>query len=349
MQPSFVLSQLPGALLPWYHQYKRDLPWRADQEPYHIWISEIMLQQTRVEAVKGYYARFLHALPTIDALAQCEDDVLHKLWEGLGYYSRARCLKKAALVIENEYAGKLPEEAKTLEKLPGIGPYTAGAIASICFGKPAPAIDGNVLRVITRLLGDFSDIMQGTTKKKFTELLSAVYPIGKEAGILTQSIMELGEAVCIPNGEAKCALCPLASICTAKREGLIDSLPVKTPKKARRIEKKTVFLLSCRGRYALRKRPENGLLAGLWELPSTEGHLSEEEASEMLTMHSLTPVSLRTLGEAKHIFTHIEWHMQGYEVECAEETSDFLWKSAEEIKAHFAIPTAFRGYTKYIE
>ena len=349
MNQTKKLEQIKKPLLSWYSGHKRALPWRDDPSPYHVWISEIMLQQTRIEAVIPYYKRFLAELPDVAALACADDDKLMKLWEGLGYYSRARNLKKAALEIMERHGGKLPESATELKKLSGIGDYTAGAIASISFGKPEPAVDGNVLRVIMRYLGRTDDISLQTTKKQTAEALRAIYPEGEDAKNLTQAIMELGEAVCIPNGEPKCASCPLADLCKAKNEDLTGAIPVKSPKKPRKQEKKTVFLLSCRGKYAVCKRPAAGLLAKLWEFPNTETQLTEEEALTHLQALGLSPLGITPCGDAVHIFTHIEWHMKGYAAECAVPSPQFVWQSAEDILEHYAIPSAFRVYTEYIK
>jgi A/G-specific adenine glycosylase len=343
------LNQIKPLLLSWYRKHKRSLPWRDDPSPYHVWISEIMLQQTRIEAVIPYYKRFLEELPDVASLAAADDDKLMKLWEGLGYYSRARNLKRAAIEMMERHGGRLPESAEELRKLPGIGDYTAGAVASISFGKPEPAVDGNVLRVIMRYLGKTDDIALQTTKKETAAALREIYPEGEDAKSLTQAIMELGESVCIPNGEPKCALCPLAEICRAKKEGLTDTIPVKSPKKPRKQEKKTVFLLTCRGKYAVRKRPATGLLAKLWEFPNVTGDLAEEEALAHLRACGLSPISITPSGDAVHIFTHIEWHMTGYTAECAVPTEDLVWESAEEILARYAIPSAFRAYTDYMK
>ncbi len=349
MQYTEQLSEIRSPLIAWYKAHHRALPWRDEPTPYHIWISEIMLQQTRIEAVIPYYHRFLAALPDVRALASVDDDKLMKLWEGLGYYSRARNLKKAALQIMDSHQGELPEEAAELEKLAGIGAYTAGAIASIAFGKPTPAVDGNVLRVITRVLGCFEDISLPATKKLIEAELAAVYPEGEAAKHFTQGIMELGEALCIPNGEPKCHACPLQSLCKAHKESLTDSIPVKTPKKARKIENRTVLLLSCRGNYAISRRPETGLLARLWEFPNFDGHMSEEALLACLNDRAITPISIREIGDAIHIFTHVEWHMKGFAAECTAESPLFSWHSAEEIRNRFAIPTAFRAYAKQLE
>ncbi len=349
MDKNKLLQELIPLLLTWYRTHRRALPWREEPTPYHVWLSEVMLQQTRIEAVIPYYERFLRELPSVRDLAACPDDKLMKLWEGLGYYSRARNLKKAAIAIMEEHDGELPSTAAALRKLSGIGDYTAGAIASIAFGEGEPAVDGNVLRVLMRLFGSYDDILAQSTKKATADALRAVYPKGEDAKNLTEAIMELGEVICIPNGEAKCSLCPLAEICTAKREGLIGELPYKSPKKGRKIEEKTVFLLSSREFYAIRKRKNAGLLAGLWELPNTEGTLSEEEVWEYLRAMGLVPISVSPLGEATHIFTHMEWHMTGYAVECLMPEGDFLWRSGADICENYAIPTAFRAYAKRIE
>ncbi len=329
----------------WYREHRRSLPWRDDPTPYHVWLSEIMLQQTRIEAVIPYYHRFLDAVPDIRALAQIEDDELMKLWEGLGYYSRARNLKKAAIRLTEKYGAALPGTAAELRTLPGIGDYTAGAVASIAFGEPEPAVDGNVLRVLTRVLAYAEDITLPATKKTIIQELRAVYPRGKTAGELTQALMELGEAVCIPNGAPKCDRCPLRPHCLAQKEGLTATLPVKSPKKARRQERKTVLLLSCRERFAIRKRPKTGLLSSLWELPNFDGHLSQEQVASALCEMGIEPISVRPCGDAVHVFTHVEWHMTGYAIECAVPSPHFIWESTDEILARYAIPKAFSAYT----
>lgn len=342
------LTQMVPLIIEWYETHKRTLPWRENPTPYHVWISEIMLQQTRIEAVIPYYERFLKEIPDIQALAEVPDDKLMKLWEGLGYYSRARNLKKAAMEIISRFGGNLPEDAASLRSLSGIGDYTAGAIASICFGKAEPAVDGNVLRVIMRYLGKYDDIALQSTKKSVAEALRTIYPHGKDAKNLTQGIMELGESVCIPNGEAKCDRCPLSRHCVANQEHLKDSLPVKTAKKPRKTEEKTVFLLSCRGKYAICQRPDSGLLAKLWEFPNAKGKLSEEEALSYLQGMALSPFHLKPSTDAIHIFTHIEWHMTGYEAECLYPSDAFVWKTPKEIVEEYAIPSAFRAYSEYM-
>ncbi|MBQ8310160.1 MAG: A/G-specific adenine glycosylase [Clostridia bacterium] len=340
------------ALLAWYRANRRALPWRETTDPYRIWLSEIMLQQTRVEAVKPYYARFLEAAPTVADLAALDEARLMKLWEGLGYYSRARNLQKAARIVVEQYGGRMPDSYENLLKLPGIGEYTAGAIASIAFGICVPAVDGNVLRVLSRVAGSYEDIAEQATKSAFRDALAEVVPT--DAGDFTQAMIELGATVCVPNGEARCGVCPMVSVCEAKRRGLTDELPVRAAKKARRIEKKTVLLIRDGDRTALHKRPDKGLLAGLYELPNTEGHLGEDEVLSYIRSIGFEPLRLARLEDAKHIFTHIEWHMIAYDVRITPEfdgyhgASGMLLVPNDEMRESFAIPSAFSAYTKYL-
>ena len=347
METSENLSLLPQLLLPWYKNHHRDLPWRQDREPYHIWLSEIMLQQTRVEAVKGYYARFLTALPTVEALSQCDDDALHKLWEGLGYYSRVRNLKKAACVIMEDYGGVFPREHAQVLSLPGIGDYTAGAICSIAFNQKTPAVDGNVLRLLSRLTDDDSPIDQPATKKKVTALLAELYP--EEAGTFTQALMELGATLCGPNRKPECESCPCREICLGRLHGTAEALPVKAPKKQRRQEDRTVFILSCDGCYALQKRPKTGLLADLWQFPNVEGDLTLEQALAHTEELGLHPREILREVHRKHIFTHIQWNMRGIYLEVGTKIPEFQWFTEEEIRTQAALPTAFRQFWEETE
>ncbi len=352
MDESIISDEDIDRLLQWYEQNKRDLPWRRTRDPYRIWISEIMLQQTRVEAVKPYYTRFLEAFPTVEALANAPDEKLMKLWEGLGYYSRARNLKKAANTVVEVYGGRMPADERLLRGLCGIGDYTAGAIASIAFNIQAPAVDGNVLRVITRFTGSFDDIAKPETKKQMREALRCVIPA--DAGSFTQALIELGATVCVPNGDARCELCPLASSCVAALKGLCDVLPVKAGKKPRRIENKTVLLIRDGSRTALHKRAEKGLLAGLYELPNLEGHLSEEELPQVIRSLGFEPLRVQRIEDSKHIFTHIEWHMIAYTVQITAEFDEYHDRSGmllvenSELRERYAIPSAFSAYTRYL-
>lgn len=339
------LGQIPRPLIQWYRKNARVLPWRENPVPYAVWISEIMLQQTRVEAVKEYFARFLTTLPTIAHLAEAEDEVLLKLWEGLGYYSRVRNLKKAARQVMEEFGGNLPADYGRLLTLPGIGRYTAGAIASIAFGLDVPAVDGNVIRVIARYLAWEGDSSSEGFKRDLEEALLPHLPAG-QCGDFNQALMELGATVCLPNGMPKCDSCPLRGECAAHLQQNEMAYPVKTLKKARRIEKRTIFVVTYEGKYGLHRRDTEGLLAGMWELPGEEGHLSPEEATAFLQRRGVSLQSLQPLPAAVHIFSHVEWRMIGYRAEIKKIPSkgDWEWFSAEEIDGEIALPSAFRGY-----
>ncbi len=337
-----LLAAAPRLLLPWFKENARDLPWRADRDPYHVWISEIMLQQTRVEAVKGYYARFLTALPDVARLADASSELLSKLWEGLGYYSRVRSLQKAAREIMTRFGGIFPTEYADIRALPGIGDYTAGAIASICFGQPTPAVDGNVLRVVSRLTGDARCVDEEATKRAVRAALSEIYPKDR-CGDFTQALMELGATVCVPAGAPGCAVCPLRGVCRSSGGGWKD-LPVRKAKKPRRQELLTVFLLRCGERTAVRKRAEAGLLAGLWEFPNAPGHLSPEAAVAQAEKWGVRPRELVLSLGRKHIFTHVEWDMRCYLLRCGETPDRFLWADRETLAGEIALPTAFRMF-----
>jgi len=321
------------ALLRWYDQNKRDLPWRDCPDAYRTWVSEIMLQQTRAEAVRGYFTRFVNALPTVNDLANVDDDYLMKLWEGLGYYTRARNLKRAAQIIVREHSGVIPSDPEQLLKLPGIGLYTAGAVASIAYGVPVPAVDGNVLRVHARLTADPADIALDRTRRDVCARLLRVMPKDRP-GDFNQAMMELGARRCLPNGSPNCAACPLADDCLAHAQGLASQLPVKSPKKPRRIEQRRLLILRFEDKLALRRRPPKGLLAGLWELP------------EAFDLPPGLVLSRQPAGQAMHIFTHIEWHMTAERVIlCAAlEGHDLAWVTQEELERDYALPSAFAGF-----
>ena len=342
-----ILAKLPGALLPWYEENKRDLPWRQDKKPYHIWLSEIMLQQTRVEAVKGYYARFLQALPTVESLANADDELLHKLWEGLGYYSRVRNLKKAAQQIMACHNGVFPQNHKDVLALPGIGDYTAGAICSIAFEQPTPAVDGNVLRVVARLTNDATPIDLPAYKKMVQADLAKIYPA--QAGAFTQALMELGATVCGPNRKPDCGVCPCRNFCIGRQRNTAESLPVKNPKKDRRIEEMTVFIMHCQGKYALCKRPDSGLLAGLWEFPHVPGKMEIADAICKVEQMGVQVQDIVRQVEKKHIFTHIEWRMCGVYMDVKNRPDAFAWLTREQIDKEVALPTAFRQFWEEID
>lgn len=341
-------TQAVDALLLWYRAYARDLPWRRDITPYRVWLSEIMLQQTRVEAVKPYFHRFLQTFPDIPSLASADDTVLLKLWEGLGYYSRARNLKKAAVQVMERYGGKLPADYVELQKLQGIGSYTAGAIASIAFGIPAPAVDGNVLRVLSRLSGCYADITLPQTKRGAEQTVLQMCP-KDAAGDFTQAMIELGATVCVPNGEAKCNACPLRRYCKAYQSDTVDRLPVRAQKKSRRVEHRTVLLLREHDRYMIRRRPAKGLLAGLYEFPNELGTLTRDQAIEFARENGFQPLHTELLPNATHIFTHVEWHMNAYLMTgYFENKENRIMATAGEMAKTYAIPSAFSAYTKLI-
>ena len=333
---------LPERLLPWFAAHARDLPWRQDKDPYHIWLSEIMLQQTRVEAVKGYYQRFLQHLPDIAALAAAPEDLLLKLWEGLGYYSRVRNLQKAAKIIVEQHHGVFPSDYQAIRALPGIGDYTAGAIAAICFDAPTPAVDGNVLRVISRITENFNNILSPAVKKQMTAHLAAVYPQGERAYTFNQSLMELGATVCLPNGAPKCDGCPMQDCCLAYKNGSWTMLPRKEAKKKRRLEQKTVFVLYCDTDTAVQKRPDSGLLASLWQFPNVEGLLDTQQALNQAQIWGVKPVSIEKVVPGKHIFTHVEWHMRCYYLRCESRNDLFVWADQAAMEKQIALPTAFK-------
>lgn len=341
------LRAINGPLLCWYRENARDLPWRKDQDAYHVWISEIMLQQTRVEAVKPYYLRFMEAFPDVAALAGAEDDLLLKLWEGLGYYSRARNLKKAAIRIRDEYGGKLPASREALLSLPGIGSYTAGAIASIAFNLPVPAVDGNVLRVLSRFFGSFRDVGLAGTKSYFEKLLSETMD-ATAPGLYNQGLFEVGALVCIPRGEPRCDSCPIAWLCRARMEGSWAALPVKAAKKPRRVEEKTILVITNGSQVAIRRRPKRGLLASLYEFPGIDGRVSDaHDAAAASGVPGEEIVSVEALGEARHVFSHVEWHMTGYHIRVKGQIPDrYIAADIDELEARYPVPSAFAAYRK---
>lgn len=356
------LENMVEPLVDWYEQNQRILPWRENTEPYRVWVSEIMLQQTRVDTVLDYYRRFLEKLPDVQALAAVDEETLMKLWEGLGYYSRVKNMQKAAKVICNQYGGKFPSDYDAILSLPGIGVYTAGAICSIAFEKPAAAVDGNVLRVITRLTACSRDIADTAFRSAVADALEKIYPKGK-CGAFTQSLMELGAVICVPNGAPRCLVCPLFKCCCACQSATQMDYPVKKPKAPRKKEIWTVLLLSCKEFIAVRKRPEGGLLGGMWEFPNVPGVLTEEQLQEWLILHGIVkddtaqPCVLKKKVK-KHIFTHMEWEMHSYEVACGNMPQmaqaqheqigrpSLVWVRRSQLQAEIALPTAFRKLIK---
>ncbi len=348
------LQAMEAPLLAWYQSRARVLPWRKNRDPYRIWVSEIMLQQTRVEAVKPYFERFMEAFPSVRQLAEADDDRLMKMWEGLGYYSRARNLKAAARIIVEKYGGCLPASFAELKDLPGIGSYTAGAVASIAYGLPVPAVDGNVLRVVSRILGDREDIKKTSVKTRMERELGQVIP-KDEPGNYNQALFEVGALVCVPGGEPKCGECPLHELCLSGKNGWWREIPVKSAPRPRRVEERTVFLIEREDKVLIRRRPPKGLLASLYELPSVPGHMEREEALEFLGVEPCMVIAAKELPSSRHVFSHVEWHMVGCLVVLEREASvpdvfpgAFL-ADKKALKREYALPSAFSAYKRFAE
>lgn len=337
------LMKISKPIVEWYRKEEKNLPWKQDKEPYHIWISEIMLQQTRIEAVKNYYTRFMQELPTVYDLANIEEEKLLKLWEGLGYYSRARNLKKAANMIVNEYNGTIPKKYEELIKLPGIGEYTAGAIASISANERVTAVDGNVLRVISRIIGNRDNVLLPETKKKITKIVQEILP--EESGDFNEGIMEIGEKICLPNGIPLCECCPIREFCYARENDLTAEIPVRVKDTKRKIENKIVFVIKTKeGKIAIRKRENKGLLAGMYELPNVEDTKESKIVEEVIQNWNLRIIENVKGKDKKHIFTHIEWRMKYYMIIVEEENTEFIWVSEEQLNQEYALPTAFSKF-----
>lgn len=328
------------ALMEWYRQNKRDLPWRRDKDPYHVWVSEIMLQQTRVEAVRDYYARFMKALPDVKALAEADEQTLLKLWQGLGYYNRVRNMHKAAVTVCQQYGGVFPGDYEGLRQLSGIGEYTAGAIASICFDAQVAAVDGNVLRVYSRLREDDGDIKSQAMKKRAGAYLQKLYP-EKNCGDFTQGLIELGALVCIPAGAPRCDVCPVTDYCGARENHTAAAYPVKQEKKQRKKIQKTVFVLQCGGRLAVERRPDKGLLAGLYQFPNVDAAMDAAAAVRQAEDWGVQPRDLLRRVEYTHVFTHVEWEMTAYYFTAEREAEAFLWAGWDQLAEEIPLPAAF--------
>jgi len=339
------LREIAPLLLDWYAENKRSLPWRKNRDPYAIWVSEIMLQQTRVSAALPYYLRFIEALPTVKSLATAEESELLKLWEGLGYYSRVRNMQKAAKEICEKHNGNFPKIYEDILALPGIGEYTAGAIASIAFEQPVAAVDGNVLRVISRILNSFEDISLPQCKKNVKIALEEIYPQNR-AGDFTQSLMELGALICLPGKAVQCDWCPLSHICLAHTAGTAEQLPVKAPKKTKNLQEKTLLILTCDNKYALCKREEKGVLQGFFAFPMVDGYKKRQELPEILSNMGIQAEEITPWLQNRHVFTHIIWEMQSFFIRCESCDSTFRWETKEEIQAKISIPSAFQPFLK---
>ena len=340
------MEQMNLYLLNWYQQNKRDLPWRKDQNPYHVWISEIMLQQTRIEAVIGYYDRFIKRLPSIQDLAQINDDELLKLWEGLGYYTRARNLKKAAIMIMEEYDGIFPNTFEQIMSLPGIGEYTASAIGSICFSLKEVTIDGNVLRVYMRLQNCYDNVDDLKIRRKVRNELQKIMP--EEAGDFNQALMELGETICLPNGIPKCSECPLKNFCKSYQNDTYLELPIKNKKKDKKEEKYTILLFYYKSQFVLEKRKESGVLQNLWQFPNIQGHLTKKQLENYLKENKIKFLKVKKSVSYTHIFTHKRWNMISYMVELDKNDYNMNWNDLKTLKEK-AIPTAFMPFLKELK
>lgn len=326
-------------LLAWYDRCARTLPWRGERDPYRIWLSEIMLQQTQAETVKGYYARFLERFPDVAALARADEREVLKLWEGLGYYSRARNLHAAARIVVEDLDGAFPPNAEGLRKLPGIGPYAANAIASIAYGEPAPALDGNQARVLSRLLA-WEDVLKTpfNLHGPAQELISRDRP-----GDYNQALMDLGATVCTPKSP-QCDGCPVAGHCRAFGEDAVLEYPRKPAPVAKKQQDWTILLMMNKNRKLLVRQRPKGLLGGLYEFVSVEGHHCEAELAGVLSKRGFDGVRLiRSLPESKHVFTHLVWRMQGWLAECDGAPEGYIPVDCERLNA-LPFPSALRVY-----
>lgn len=349
------VKQFQEDLMNWYEKEARDLPWRRESSPYGIWVSEMMLQQTRVETVIPYYNRFMKAFPDVFDLALGEEDQLLKLWQGLGYYARARNLKKGAEMVVKNYQGKIPEDRDELMKIPGIGPYMSSAIASMAFQKPVASLDGNLYRVLARIFL-WEEEIKGVHSRRVLADLAENLLCRERPGDFNQAMMDLGATICIPNGAPLCGQCPVSVHCQAYREEKTDSIPVKTVKKPRKILDKTVFLVRYPNHVVLRKRPNQGLLASLWEFPNVDGHLSWKQAQHFLKLGGIMSLDFHEIGDSKHIFSHIEWRMKGYEIVLNDRIlitdafpySQWQWVEVDMLHQEYSIPSAFRDYMKLL-
>ena len=341
-----ALGEAAPRLAAWFAANRRSFPWREGRTPYGVLVSETMLQQTRIEAVMKYYDRFMAAFPTLRTLAEAPDNLVMKHWEGLGYYSRARNLKKCAEICTERFDGELPETFAELIKLPGLGPYSAGAVASLCHDEPVPAVDGNVLRVLARFFGDGRDVRLPEVRKEAEDVIREVLEGGQVSpSLFNEALMELGETLCAPKGKPQCGRCPWEKRCRAHAEGREEELPYRSAGAARAVEEKTVWIFLCGGKAALEKRPDSGMLRGLYGFPMTEGTVPDADAADAaLREKGITPLSIHPCGRAKHVFTHREWHMTGYLAETEKPVPGLLYVSMPDLANEYALPSAFRYF-----
>lgn len=342
------IEDFQDKILGWYKSNRREMPWREEPSPYRIWISEIMLQQTRVDTVIPYFNNFMKRYPTIESLASSDEDELMKYWEGLGYYSRIRNIRETAINIVLNYNGQIPETYEELIKLKGIGEYTAGAIASEAFGQKVAAVDGNVFRVFARLTASEEDLRNLKFQKHLKEAVKSVLP-EREIGDFNQGLIELGALICIPNGSPKCGLCPVKDLCLSNKLNLQDRIPFKSKAKQRIIQEKTVFILQFEDKFAVRKREDQNLLAGLFEIPNVEGFYSPDEAKIVVEEMGFEVSDLHVIKDRKVIFTHIEWLLQGYYVHVKNKNEQYIFETKENIVQKYTLATAFREYLNLME
>lgn len=330
-------------VLQWYDTNQRVLPWRESRDPYHIWISEIMLQQTRVETVIPYYYRFIETLPNVQSLAETNDEVLYKLWEGLGYYSRVRNLKKAANQVLTDFEGVIPSDRKSLETLSGIGPYTSGAISSIAFGKKNAAVDGNVLRIFARLYEIHKSIKDLSVKKDIKEKVEKLLPSSR-VGDFNQGLMEIGATVCLPNGKPKCVICPLKEICKAYMSDVTDKIPVRLKSKKVPVKKKTVLILRYNDLLAIEKRPDTGLLRSMYQFPMFEGHMKLDDIKKLHIDASI----IKKLQKSTHKFSHLKWDIIAYEISIKNVVDGYNFVTLKDLLHKYSLPSAFKIYREHL-
>jgi len=342
------IEEFQHRILSWYTDNRREMPWREDPSPYRIWISEIMLQQTRVDTVIPYFNKFMEKYPTVESLASSDEDELMKYWEGLGYYSRIRNIRETAINIVSNYDGKIPETFDELLKLKGIGEYTAGAIASEAFGQKVPAVDGNVFRVFARLTAKEDDLRNLKFQKMLKDAVKSVLP-ENQIGDFNQGLIELGALICIPNGSPKCGLCPVKDLCQSNKLNLQDKIPFKSKAKQRTVQEKTVFILQYQDKFAVRKRDDKNLLAGLFEIPNVEGFYTVDEAKIVVEEMGFVASDLHMIKDRKVIFTHIEWILQGYYVHVENENEKYIFDTKENLIQKYTLATAFREYLNIME
>ena len=336
------MSQLSDALLRFHQENPRNLPWRKDPSPYHVWVSEIMLQQTRVETVKGYFERFMACLPDVAALARSNEDLCLKLWEGLGYYSRVRNLRKAAMEIVKKHRGEIPCEVSDLKRLPGIGEYTASAIAAIAFHAKEVAVDGNLVRIYARLFARPLD--PGSPKDRRLVALGFAEQMDIDPAIFNETLMDIGQLQCLPNGKPLCSTCPLRGFCIAHQREEEQKYPLAKKKTKRKTEERTILILTKQNRVYLEKRPEEGLLSSLYQPMNLLGRWKEEGIRDYLEKKGYVLGSFENLGGAKHIFSHVEWHMTGWKIEVLASPKDALFVTQYEKETEYSVPSAFNAF-----